>query len=128
MHEVTNINFMDKLLDIKIGHYFGETCTVPVRLEEVILMQSTGLKDKDGVEIYAWDIVKNHNTQEIGVVYYCQTGKWKITNSSWQLEYLLKGQFPSMDSGRKFGYLHSSRSNPYEFLGSYWEHTELIQN
>lgn len=111
MHTVENINFCGR-----------ETVTVqynPVKktcLDSVLLMQYTGAKDKNGVEIYEGDIIQH------------QSGKYG-TDFEIKWSPILCG-FTAMqiESGHPSPQLNQGTMSYFEVVGNIYENPELVSN
>lgn len=84
-------------------------------LDDVEMMQSTGMKDKNGVEIFEGDYLKNTHTGLIRRVY------WSFHHSSFHLS-------TNRNEGAKNSYW--SLSNPkwsYEVIGNIFQNPDLFE-
>lgn len=76
---------------------------------EPIIMQSTGLKDKNGVEIYEGDIVENEY-KEIGFIKNCNDA------------------FCFNRKERNFYLSGIGAGSPFKILGNIYQHPELLED
>lgn len=95
----------------------GKFLDFNVPINEIVLMQSTGLKDKNGKEIFEGDVVRQVRTQPtteneiiIGVVTMLE-GAWLIMNDGEQLA----------------SYLWSE-TDINEIIGNIYENSELLED
>ena len=109
MRDVLVLDWANGLIDLSGG-------IIERRPHEVILMQYTGLKDKNGVEICEGDIVETVYNGEVfaGVVVYdLSEVDFKVTDG--------KEKY-----GRNFQYLAGNDKN--EVIGNIYENQELLES
>lgn len=107
MHDVLQIDLSRSMVSLKI-----ENASEWYWFKEVVLMQSTGLKDKNGVEIFEGD-----------VIFYA----YFETNANNRLVKFVNGQF--IAELIRNGY-HKSLINVIddaEIIGNIYEHPELLE-
>lgn len=90
--------FPDKVIDVTHGHHKWEW------------MQYTGVKDKNGKEVFEGDVVKNND--ELCDIYYSFEGAWKMG---------LNGQRKSND------HVFLQEEKHSEVIGNIYENPELCQ-
>ena len=120
MLDVSLIDFKKSVL---IGEHweFGETNFI--NFDEIELMQSTGLKDKDGQEIFEGDIVKRDGVKRPEVVSF---GEWTDVDSLGYKEQYIGFYFESEHEGQEW--LHSVQpqfNHLYKVIGNIYENKEV---
>lgn len=117
MCDVTNISFDSKLVDI-CQQGDTERCTeISVEFDEIELMQSTGLKDKNGKEIFEGDIVRQVRTQPT-------TENETITG----LVIMLEGAWLIMNDCEQLASFLWSETDENEIIGNIYENRELLED
>lgn len=113
MCDVANIDFMTKVVELRhdIPFYF-------LPFSEVVLMQSTGLKDRNGVEIYDGDIVKV--TDEYGDTNFSDGGIGTICGLDDLYMWYIDGQVHN-------GLYDIAQCYYIEVIGNIYENKELLE-
>lgn len=91
------------------------------RIDGKALMQYTGLKDKNGKEIYEGDIIVAHDVSDGGL--YIQQYPGLFNGSRFEV-----GWGDSCWEGKDHddGYIHMSTRATYEIIGNIYENPELV--
>lgn len=127
--EILMISFVRKEI---IGKFRNGSTSVPLKFEDkrngedVILMQSTGLKDKNGVEIFEGDVVSRNsgmpNVVEFGKWIYEEDFGYKIKN----IGFYLNSSYDDDELFQAMDY-EDIRKN-YEVIGNIYENPELLED
>lgn len=111
-----------QIVDVKSIFFENEVAKVTdnefYQFEDIILMQSTGIKDKNGVEIYEGDILKLH------AIFLAPDDKIGY------LEYSPKYGYSIIFEGNRLyrqEYWASTNKLNYEVIGNIYENPELLE-
>ncbi|HFU4060497.1 TPA: YopX family protein [Streptococcus suis] len=112
--EVGAIDFIDETVEIPV--YDSETgeylVSYELGLNQVILMQSTGLFDKNGKEVFEGDVVKLRYTISSDYEFFKVT---RLRGGSWRID------------NRRRGCELWLRNEDCEVIGNIYENSELVE-
>lgn len=112
-------NYIDHISWLEDELYcIGDGITYMVSAEDLVLMQSTGLKDKNGKEIFEGDIVRMRNPRDRRQVGMFQVVR--VANSP------MLGLLDKKLTTEIFN-LYEHMSNYYEVKGNIYENQELLE-
>lgn len=108
MCDVTNISFDSKFVDICQQGDIERHTEMSAEFDEIELMQSTGLKDKNGQEIFEGDIVKIFDSLYT-VFYDIKEGSYRLKphDDRWVVDYM--SNFSSEESFEVVGNIYKNK-------------------
>lgn len=113
--------------DITIHDYDDKDIYVWLALEDVELMEYTGLKDKNGVEIYEGDICKVSSEYWYSNNYFSIDEPWALTMQVANEDYSFK--FKAVEDKCMTIFLRETNYNDFEIevVGNIYEKEELLE-
>ena len=112
-YEIRDIDYYDKTVTVWGCHNKDcGTCDDTYKMEDVEIMMSTGMKDKDGVEIYEGDILY-HPLQGARKVFY----PYSDSVASYGLREINTGLGSTLQNGHAV----------WQVIGNIWEDGELLE-
>jgi len=116
MYEVMSVDFeVDAWFNENEGHHHSEN-------GRVIIMQYTGLKDKNGKEIYEGDVLRLGGIGNVAIKYGC----FVIGNDDWGVEHKTMG-FAGEWIDEPDSYTMLTEEDKFEVIGNIYENPELIK-
>lgn len=113
---IESIRFYINEIDLCWGGICESDC---FDFKDVILMQSTGLKDKNGKEIFEGDVLEIEDEGEV-------LGNAKLTWDNEQAVFMIEAV--SVDDIAPFHEILSDESYSYRVVGNVYENPELLEN
>jgi len=113
MLDVFSMSLIDGAITFKRPASKNDSFNILVLPDNIDLMQYTGLKDKNGKEIYEGDIIQDTDSHEIGQVY------WDNDSLCWQALF---------DDNDSWGFVsQKGKDNHCEVIGNIYENPELLE-
>ena len=117
-YEIRDIDYYDKTITVWGCHNKDcGTCDDTYKIEDVEVMQYTGCRDKNGLEIFEGDVIKDKYDKTWLVQWY--VGAFVITN-----------KIPDSDGQESTYSYFNNLSNHhfyFEVIGNMWENPELLE-
>ena len=122
VHDVLQIDLSRSMVSLKV-----EKASEWYWFKEVVLMQSTGLKDKNGVEIFEGDIIKILDSVQVNEI--DQGGAFVDAHFDEldEVDYIVfsEGGFKLSGTGFDVSICHDVEE--FKVIGNIWENLELLE-